>query len=266
MRTLSILLALGLATAALGGCGTTQLRDTRSMSIERVEERAISPLRNIRVSGAIKVRVYYAPSSRIVIRSNSEERMRNLRATSKGKTLLLSEQSKFRNTGRSYLVVEVYTSELEELRAEEASSIELLDRFDARSLSVLGIDGSQIAIDQLSDLTQLKLRLDGGCVLEAKAPLRAKRLDIRAEGSAIIRLGGEVERLNLGLSGASTLEGRGLLADKADIELEGSGLAKLEVGSSVSYSLSGASRLHLYGSPRSVKGKASGAARILQQH
>lgn len=264
MRTLSILLAFVLGTASLVSCGITQGRNASSLSAEQVEERDVAPLSNIRVGGAIKARVYYSQNSRVVIRSNSPERMRGLRIDSRGKTLALSEQHSMRDTGRSYLVVEVYTDRLEELRAEQASSIELLDSFESRSLSILGSDGAQIVLDRLAELNQLSLKLRGGSVLEANVPLRAKRLEVEGVGGTILRLRGNAERLELELSGASTLEGSRLQVDKADIKLEGSALAKVEVSSALSYKLSGASRLQLSGSPRSIKGKVSGSARILQ--
>lgn len=97
------------------------------------------------------------------------------------------------------------------------------------------------------------------------ADLKNSAFDLDSSGASKITITGETARLNVQLSGASSLDGAGFTATEADVNVSGASHTSVNVIESLRAEASGASRVNYSGNPKSVEKNSSGASSISQR-
>ena len=110
---------------------------------------------------------------------------------------------------------------------------------------------------------RLDLGLSGASTFEGAVDLAASA-DLVLSGASRATLSGKAAHLDLGSSGASTLQAAGLELRDAEIQLSGASHATVTVHDSISADLSGASILEYEGEPTLVRRNTSGASSIVR--
>jgi len=82
-------------------------------------------------------------------------------------------------------------------------------------------------------------------------------------GAGKIGASGTTEKLNINLSGAASLDMKGLVAKNVKIKLSGAGKAKINVLSSLDANISGIGSIEYYGNPETVNRNVSGLGKIV---
>jgi hypothetical protein len=114
----------------------------------------------------------------------------------------------------------------------------------------------EISSDSLADV-----QLDGAVSLTA-TNLSGRELKVESNGTSSIRLGGSVASLNAILSGAGTLDAKGLETQSASVSLDGAYQADVTVAEKLNASISGAGVLTYGGNPKTVETSVSGVGSI----
>ena len=128
--------------------------------------------------------------------------------------------------------------------------------FDLSGASKVSLESELVASDVSIELTGAS---------EFTGELDSKQLELEAGGAADIDLFGKVDKLDVSLSGASTLKNYDLLVKALDIRLSGASDAYLSVSETIDIDASGASKLRYKGSPVIHKIKLSGASEIIKK-
>ncbi|MDX1769818.1 MAG: head GIN domain-containing protein [Arenibacter troitsensis] len=128
--------------------------------------------------------------------------------------------------------------------------------FDLSGASKVSLESELLASDVSIELTGAS---------EFTGELDLEQLQVEAGGAAHLDLFGKVDKLDVSLSGASTLKNYDLLAKALDIRLSGASDAYLSVSETIDIDASGASKLRYKGSPVINKVKLSGASEIIKK-
>jgi hypothetical protein len=94
------------------------------------------------------------------------------------------------------------------------------------------------------------------------AGLSTGALSVEGSGASNITLSGQCKSLKLGLSGASNLKAQELSADTVQVDISGASRGEVRTSGTVKGDVSGASSLHVAGSPSSHSVGISGASRV----
>jgi serine/threonine-protein kinase len=92
--------------------------------------------------------------------------------------------------------------------------------------------------------------------------VNGSRLHVKLDGVSSLKLSGRADRALVEASSGSRLDLSGFVAQEADVTLDGSSQATIDVRGKLTYDLSSVSRLNYRGNPTSVTGKKSGASTI----
>lgn len=105
------------------------------------------------------------------------------------------------------------------------------------------------------------LVLDGAAKAKV-AGLAGGSLAVDASGAADLELLGRVDLLTAKLSGAAELEGFGLEALRADLEIDGAGEAEVDAREELTADVGGAGKLRYRGEPKRLRTETSGAGTV----
>lgn len=131
--------------------------------------------------------------------------------------------------------------------------------------SLRSIKGSGKVEYYLSRISAEKISMDFSGDWTLTGVIKAQRVDLDASGMGKMDLEGHIDRMKIDLSGMGDVEARKAVIQEAEVELSGSNNVKLNVEKSITGSISGASRLVIYGKPDRRDIDVSGAAQIEEQ-
>lgn len=161
-----------------------------------------------------------------------------------------------------------------QLETGDQHSIEVIGAPDAISTVKIEVAGGELSVSRETSFwrnSSVQLRIVSPSVdaielsgaVSLRAPkLQAQALKIEASGASSLVLSGAVDQLTLDLSGASTVDALGLLADKVHLEASGACKVKVHAASSLKVDVSGASSVHYAGTPKDLEVETSGASSI----
>lgn len=133
-------------------------------------------------------------------------------------------------------------------------------RVVAPELNTLHIAGKiHLICDEPLELDRLKLSIAG--YSDGTLALNTGKLDIQTAGACDLAIVGTAEELYVSSSGASQIDGRDLLAQRANIHVAGAGDISLGCEEQLTVSISGAGSVSYYGNPR-VSQSIAGVGRI----
>ncbi|MGE0867367.1 MAG: DUF2807 domain-containing protein [Kofleriaceae bacterium] len=88
------------------------------------------------------------------------------------------------------------------------------------------------------------------------------RLDLTLSGASSVKIIGSTKTLAVEVSGASSLDAQRLSATEASVAVSGASHATVAARDALTASVTGASKLAVYGKPASVTKSATGASKI----
>ncbi len=116
------------------------------------------------------------------------------------------------------------------------------------------------SVDQFTDLGEMELRISGSGGINFH--LDAEKIKGKISGSGGLHLEGTTRELVGSISGSGRLQALDLAADHCDISVSGSGGARVNVGTSLTASVSGSGGVKYQGDDIRVNSKVSGSGRV----
>jgi hypothetical protein len=119
-------------------------------------------------------------------------------------------------------------------------------------------DSAQVIIT-VPELSRFKMEGAGSSTLNN---INGSRLDIAYEGAGMLKANGKVKFLYLKAQGVGLVDTKNLIAEQADVSLEGVGAVKVYASDRLKASVQGIGSLHYYGNPRSVSKSVEGIGSV----
>lgn len=104
-------------------------------------------------------------------------------------------------------------------------------------------------------------RMEGVGTTELRQ-ISGDHFELYYEGAGLMTVQGKVKHFKLRAKGVGMVDAKALLAEEADISLEGVGAAKVYASEKLRAELQGIGSLNYYGNPRSVKKNVSGIGSV----
>jgi hypothetical protein len=104
-------------------------------------------------------------------------------------------------------------------------------------------------------------RMEGVGATELRQ-ISGDNFELYYEGAGLVTVQGKVKHFKLRAQGVGMVDAKALLAEEADISLEGVGAAKVYASEKLRAELQGIGSLNYYGNPRSVKKNVSGIGSV----
>ncbi len=224
--------------------------------VESVERDALG-FSSVEVSGSAVVRVRKAPSTRVVVTTDS-----NLQSafdvSVRGSTLRLGWKPGAMIGRVTRIEVDVYLPELEGLSLSGSCELETMDGFSGDSLAIAQSGSGSIGASRLS-----YRRVEVGLSGSGRTALAGSmdRITVKSSGSGEIRLDGEGDGASLEMSGSSVVDADGLSCDEVRIVISGSGKATVNARKTLDVTASGSGTVRYGGDPR-VSAKTSGSGTV----
>ncbi|PKL23244.1 MAG: hypothetical protein CVV47_16250 [Spirochaetae bacterium HGW-Spirochaetae-3] len=224
--------------------------------VETVEREARG-FSSIEVSGSTVVRVRKAPSTRVVVTTDS-----NLQSafdvSVRGSALRLGWKPGTLIGRVTRIEVDVYLPELEGLTLSGSCALETMDSFSGDSLSIAQSGSGSIAATRLS-YRRVELGLSGSG--ETSLSGLMDRLAVKASGSGKLLFDGEGAAASFELSGSSAVDAEGFSCDDVRIAISGSGKASISARKTLDVTASGSGQVRYRGDPH-VSAKTSGSGTV----
>lgn len=106
-----------------------------------------------------------------------------------------------------------------------------------------------------------KLRMEGAGKTSINN-VSGPRLDISYEGAGMLTANGKVKSLNLKAQGVGLVDTKNLIAEQADVNLEGVGAVKVYASERLVAKVQGVGSLNYYGNPRSISKSVEGIGSV----
>ncbi|HPE90017.1 MAG TPA: head GIN domain-containing protein [Spirochaetales bacterium] len=244
------LLAIAVASAscAFGLAGNGDVE-----AVER-EARGFS---SIEVSGSAVVRVRKAPSTRVVVTTDS-----NLQSafgvSVRGSALRLGWKPGTMIGKVTRIEVDVYLPELEGVSLSGSCELEAMDGFSGDSLSISQSGDCSVAATRLS-YRRVEVGLSGSGDTSLSGVMDA--IIIKSSGSGAARLGGEGDSASFAISGSGVVDAEGFACDEVRITVSGSCKASVYARRTLDVTASGSGTV-LYGGDPRVSARTSGTATV----
>lgn len=210
--------------------------DIGSGEKEMYEERLLGEFDGVKVSGGIRVTVYFDPATRVEINTGSANPGRIYTRVRDG-VLQIGQKSTF-FASRSASVV-VYTPEVNFLEAS---------------------GGSEIRIDETISGKNVELKASGGSNMHAG--VNTDFLRVRASGGADMRLAGFASELAAQASSGSRISGYDLETALAGVEASSGADVRITVSDELNARASSGGGIRYRGNPKLVNSKASSGGSV----
>jgi len=224
--------------------------------VEAVEREA-KGFASIEVSGSAVVRVRKAPSTRVVVTTDS-----NLQSafdvSVRGSTLRLGWKPGTMIRRVTRIEVDVYLPDLEGLSLSGSCELETMDGFSGDALSIAQSGSGSIEASRLS-YRSVDVGLSGSGDTSLSGSMDA--IAVRSSGSGKVRLDGEGDGASLEMSGSSVVDAEGFACDDVRIVISGSGKASVNVRKTLDVTASGSGTVRYRGDAR-VSAKTSGSGTV----
>ncbi len=235
MRNIFYLLGL---VWVLTGCNEGFNRVEGNGVIE-TKEKSLSSFDELEISGAFKVKLVPSDNYRAVIEAD-ENLHEYIQVNQDGDRVRIRMKNNVNfKTSRS-IKVTVFGSNIR--RVELAGSCQL------QSGGLLEND----------DRMELTIAGSGDAELEVKTP----EMKVNIGGSGKVMMKGKTRDLKLSIAGSGDFEGESLLSENTDINIAGSGGAKVFSSLSLKVSIAGSGDVYYAGDPADVKKSIAGVGRV----
>ena len=228
-------LLIAVFLALLAACASA-CTDIGSRDKEMYEERQIDEFDGVKVSGGIRVTVYFDPVTRVEINTSSANPGRIYTRVRDG-VLQIGQKSTF-FASRSARV-DVYTPEINFLVAS---------------------GGSEIRMDETISGKSVELKASGGSNMHAG--VNTDFLRVRASGGAEMRLAGFASELSARASSGSRISGYDLETALAGVEASSGADVRITVSDELNARASSGGGIRYRGSPKVVNSKASSGGSV----
>ncbi|MDY6148055.1 MAG: head GIN domain-containing protein [Porphyromonas sp.] len=155
--------------------------------------------------------------------------------------------------------VVVNTRSIRKLELSGASEALLNGHFSTDLLNI-ELSGSSSIKEMDLECKSLECELSGASQL--KGSILCTQMEVELSGASEFVMNGKCDQMKLDSSGASSFSGEKLATTTASIEMGGAGNTSVGVTKELSYDLSGASSLIIFGNPRILKSEVGGSSSI----
>lgn len=236
-------------------------------------------VRNFQIASAIEAEFIQSNKEGIIVEAH-ENILPYVQMERKGDRLFIHLSPKYKYMNAPVRVI-ISTRAIHGLFMSGASSAFFRGNFEAPSfeLTLSGASAVQNLVLEsrtcalnLSGASSIGARLiarslDGSFTGASSAELKLQELgivdlDFSGTSSAVLR--GKAEQLDVEVSGAGDIEASRLEVLDAEVDLSGGSRAALWVRKTISYDLSGASKLHVTGYPKVISSNISGNSRYVK--
>ena len=261
-----LLTLLGLSLESCQGRGFGVSRE----GFTTVEPSKLPPCNFLIVDYPVRVSLHVGQTTQVVfpedfpkeVRDDIELRVKDdlLLIASKG----MNDRSSFWNklTNRD-LHLDVYLPELYGVEATQASSIQLMDSLTAPIFSVVAEGASHITGLRLRG-DSLVITASGASQVEAVATLEQQLL-VLVSGASHVGLQGSSALMQASVEGASGCDAKAVNSRSAEFLVSGASRVSFGLVDSLSYSVSGASKLSYLGKPFIASQTCTGASTVKAQ-
>ena len=284
MRT-SLVLAVSLACAALGGCaivvnpgtdGDVQVRTpfsndgVQGNGVSTREQRTVGTVQGLEVNGAILVEVRVGPGTSVQVEADSNI-LSLIRTDVRGNKLVVEAERTYRSRNPVRVIYTV--PRLTDVRQTGSGQLSVQDLNGATLTVSRTGSGSVLLAGQVASLEAENNgsgSIDAATLQTASANLRVAgsgRINVgqvrgdyaiaRLDGSGQLHVGGSVRALTARASGSGHLDLANLASEQADLSSSGSGGITANVRQSLIAQNDGSGGIRVYGNPaqRSIGGQ-----------
>lgn len=231
------------------------------------QEHPIAMVQELKTAYSLDIKIIRADRPRLVVMSTDSTRLADFRIkTLEAGELSIYDAALAGETSRKHyeevemLAVDIYLPSLASLDASGATSVVFEGAFEMPSLSIDGSGATKISGLELK-AGALSIDLSGASKLNIST-LQAHKFSLELSGASKVDAEGEVKVFDCDLSGASKCTLSSLNCTEANIQSSGASKVLLGEVDVLSYSLSGASKLEVKGSPRVRSAESSGASSV----
>lgn len=243
---------------ALTGCNGLLGPGIAGSGQEASEPRQVEPFDRIDVSGQTDVTV--EPGDTSVTVRGDDNLLSEVRTEVNDGTLEIDEQSPLRP--RAGLVVEVTTPQLTGATLQGSGDMVARDvAGDTFTATVTGSGGLDI---DGADSQAFTATVNGSGGLDVEG-LTGETFSATVTGSGGVRASGQVEQLDVSLSGSGEAQLQDLAARRAIVDVTGSGGATVQVSETLDASTSGSGGVVYSGDPQNVQEQTSGSGDVRPQ-
>ncbi len=136
---------------------------------------------------------------------------------------------------------------------------ELIVSLKGNGKNSINISDSAQIIVTVPELTKLRMEGAGKTTINN---VSGPRLDISYEGAGLLTANGKVKYLTLRAQGVGMVDTKDLIAEQADVNLEGIGAVKVYASDRLKANVQGIGSLNYYGNPRSVSKSVEGIGSV----
>ena len=264
MMTL-LLTLLGLSLESCQGRGFGVSRE----GFTTVDPSKLPPCNFLIVDDPVRVSLHVGQTTQVVFPEDFPKEVRDdIELRVRGELLLIaskgmSDRSSFWNKLTNHdLHLDVYLPELYGVEATQASSIQLMDSLTARIFSVVAEGASRVTGLRLRG-DSLAITASGASQVEAAATL--EQLLVVVSGASHVGLQGSSTLTQASVEGASGCDAKTVNSRSAEFLVSGASRVSFGLVDSLSYSVSGASKLSYLGKPFIASQTCTGASTVKAQ-
>ncbi|MDO9191710.1 MAG: DUF2807 domain-containing protein, partial [Undibacterium sp.] len=119
-------------------------------------------------------------------------------------------------------------------------------------------DNAQVTVS-IPELSKFKMEGAGATTINN---VTGQRFEVDYEGVGMLTANGKVQMLKLKVQGVGMVDTKGLIAEVADVSVEGVGSVKVYASDRLKASVQGIGSLNYYGNPRSVSKSVEGIGSV----
>lgn len=233
MKSLIVFLIVGASLTSV----SCRKKITPSSEIT-TETRTFNDFNSVNVNDAMEVQVHFATTEYVEVEANSNLHS-YIETDVVGQELFLRMKNNVRIKGNPVMIIHVYTNDLEEIEAYDASSVRFTDSWETldAKISLKGASSFQGEINALNTYFNL-------------------------EQASSLSIWGSSENAHMVLEGASSMKDYGFACTDLTISLAGASSAKVTVNNRLSVDARGASTLNYQGDAVIDELNTSGASSV----
>ncbi len=233
-----IVLALVLAVSLISGCDSG-FRKVEGNGVVQTKEKALSNFSELEVSGAFKIKIVPSDNYRAVIETD-ENLHEYVRIDQDGDRLKIRMRNNINFKSSKGIQVTVYGNGIDKVELAGSSSLKS--------------DG------QLENKERFHLTIAGSA--DADLDLKTPETKVSIGGSGEVKMKGKTRDLKISIAGSGDFEGEDFLSESADINIAGSGSAKVFTSVELKISIAGSGDVFYAGNPKNIKKSIAGSGNI----
>jgi hypothetical protein len=259
MRRSALLFSAVLALTVLLGAGCDAIGE-RGSGNHRTETRDIDEFDSVRISRALRAEIQVVEGAQPSLEITFDDNLIDDVITEvRGRTLILEASRNMRPT--SGHVIRVTTATLDDVTASGASRVEAEGALEASRIQINASGASRVSMTGPTAGNRVDVTASGASTVTLSG-LDVSTVVLEASGASTLDLSGRADEIRIEVSGASSAQLEAVEATEAEVRLSGASRAHVRASDRVTGSASGASNVHVYGSPAVVDIDTSGASSV----